>query len=396
MEPGGKMNIEIKIPYAARMAPPQVEYSVQAPGQDAITGSAPVTVRSHDGTLVDSSYVTHTDPGGYTVEVNPSSSHSTYRKETRRYVTTTPGETVTRRYVTTQPTETITKRHIVTQQPTETVTRRYVTTTPAETITRRYVSNEPENVTRRTWVTSSQQQPQETIITGGNIHVIPTTPISQQQQDPVSQYTKTTTTTVTTREVDSSETGDVGSPTSSTIITSQPTVNRQSSRVEVDENRFQVTLDVSQYKPEDIEVKVDNNKLTVRAETKGKRGDANYEEKEFFRQYTLPDDVDAQQVRSYYTEDGHLTLEAPRVPRQPGQPQPMVFSEPPRLSSQPPRMTQGTYTYHSGPGDQGPERSVPITMRVGTPQTSGKTIPIVEEVYSNYGSDLESNRSFRK
>ncbi|XP_072027269.1 uncharacterized protein [Amphiura filiformis] len=410
MEPGSKMNIEIKIPYAARMSSPQVEYSVQAPGQDMITGSAPVTVRQ-DSSLVDSgTYVTH-DPGSYTVEVSPSgsSSHHTVRKETRRYVTQNPGETVTRRYVTTTPTETTTRRHYTTHQPVETVTRRYVTTTPPETTTRRYVTTEPEQVTRRSWVNTHpggypQQSPQETIITGGNIHVIPTTPISPTRsqttsQDGVSQYTKTTTTTKTTREIDTSETGSVSNaPQSSTVITSQPTqVNRQSSRVEVDENRFQVTLDVGQYRPEDIEVKVDNNKLTVRAEAKGKAGEAGYVEKEFFRQYTLPDDVDTSQVRSYYSEDGNLTLEAPRIhgSGQHGPTQTTSFNEPPRLTTQPPRMSQGTYTYHSTPAGGGSPQSIPIHMRVGAPQGGG-TVPIVEEVHSNYGSDLESNRSWRK
>lgn len=407
------MNIEIKIPYAhSRLEQPLVEYSVNTPGQETIHGSAPMTIRQDSSSsshhhMIDSGSYVSSEPA-YTVEVSPSINRSTVRKETRRYVTTTPAETVTRRYVTHQPTETVTRRHYVTSQPAETMTRRYVTTSPAETVTRRYVTTGTapvDSVTRRSWVTTSQPN-ETTVISGANINV--TSPVATEQ--PINQYTKTTTTTVTTRDVDSSETSSLhgaasSPPTSGTIITpQQTTVNRQSSRVEVDENRFQVTLDVSQYKPEDIEVKVDGNKLVVRAESKAPgSGGAGYTEKEFFRQYTLPEDVDGAQVRCYFAEDGTLTLEAPRVPRQGGTPS-VGFNEQPRFTqSQPPPLQQGSYTFHTGgttttTGGGLGGQSIPIHMRVGTPHQAagGKTVPIVEEVYSNYGSDMESNRSFRK
>ncbi|KAJ8025889.1 Alpha-crystallin A chain [Holothuria leucospilota] len=88
---------------------------------------------------------------------------------------------------------------------------------------------------------------------------------------------------------------------------------RQASRVEYDNQRFSVTLDVSQYRPEDIEVKVKDNKLTVRAEHKEGSPETGYVQREYFRQYTLPEDVDVRLVKSYLSEDGMLSLDAPRL-----------------------------------------------------------------------------------
>lgn len=106
------------------------------------------------------------------------------------------------------------------------------------------------------------------------------------------------------------------SPTSPPINSGPPVIansERQASRVEYDNQKFSVTLDVSQYRPEDIEVKVKDNKLTVRAEHKEGTAETGYVQREYFRQYTLPEDVDIRQVRSYLSEDGMLSLDAPRL-----------------------------------------------------------------------------------
>lgn len=106
------------------------------------------------------------------------------------------------------------------------------------------------------------------------------------------------------------------SPVSPPVNSGPPRVansERQASRVEYDNQKFSVTLDVSQYRPEDIEVKVKDNKLTVKAEHKEGTPETGYVQREYFRQYTLPEDVDIRQVRSYLSESGMLTLDAPRL-----------------------------------------------------------------------------------
>ncbi|XP_033633256.1 alpha-crystallin A chain-like [Asterias rubens] len=93
-----------------------------------------------------------------------------------------------------------------------------------------------------------------------------------------------------------------------------PEPARQSSRVECDEHRFMVTLDVSQYRPEDIEVKVKDNKLTVHAEQREGNTASGYVQREYYRQYTLPEDVDISLVKCSLSESRVLTVEVPRVP----------------------------------------------------------------------------------
>ena len=92
-----------------------------------------------------------------------------------------------------------------------------------------------------------------------------------------------------------------------------PEPARQSSRVECDEHRFMVTLDVSQYRPEDIEVKVKDNKLTVHAEQREGNTASGYVQREYYRQYTLPDDVDISLVKCSLSESRVLTVEVPRL-----------------------------------------------------------------------------------
>ncbi|XP_071479949.1 uncharacterized protein [Diadema antillarum] len=131
---------------------------------------------------------------------------------------------------------------------------------------------------------------------------------------------------------------------------------RQTSKIEYDSQRFQVTLDVSSYKPEDIEVKIKDNKLTVRAEHREGTPEGGFVQREYYRQYTLPDDVDLRLVKSYLSEKGILTLEAPKL----------------ALA-------------------QAAERTIPIQVRPHVEGSSGKgspTVPIVEE----FTSDAESHR----
>ncbi|XP_038046842.1 heat shock protein beta-2-like [Patiria miniata] len=108
-------------------------------------------------------------------------------------------------------------------------------------------------------------------------------------------------------------------PNFTTKIVSSPSSGppepaRQSSRVECDEHRFTVTLDVSQYRPEDVEVKVKDNKLTVHAEQREGHTATGYVQREYYRQYTLPEDVDISLVKCYLSEKKVLTVEIPRVP----------------------------------------------------------------------------------
>lgn len=60
--------------------------------------------------------------------------------------------------------------------------------------------------------------------------------------------------------------------------------------MQIGENKLRVKLNVHQFKPEDISVKIDNNKLTIcgKHEKKSEEGHS-YFAQEFTQQYTIPE-----------------------------------------------------------------------------------------------------------
>ncbi|XP_077513363.1 heat shock protein hsp-16.2-like [Amblyomma americanum] len=80
--------------------------------------------------------------------------------------------------------------------------------------------------------------------------------------------------------------------------------------------KFQLQLDVSQFKPEDVKVSLSGNQLTVRARSEAKESESTFV-REFSHSVTLPDDVDPDTVRSLLQADGSLSIEAPRALAEP-------------------------------------------------------------------------------
>ncbi|CAH1983980.1 unnamed protein product [Acanthoscelides obtectus] len=80
-----------------------------------------------------------------------------------------------------------------------------------------------------------------------------------------------------------------------------------------DKDRFQASVDVQHFKPEELSVKVNDNVVTI----EGKHGEKPDEHggiyRHFIRKYTLPQDCDKNKVDSKLSSDGVLTICAPRV-----------------------------------------------------------------------------------
>lgn len=82
--------------------------------------------------------------------------------------------------------------------------------------------------------------------------------------------------------------------------------------VDVGENQkqLQMSLDMKNYKPEEIKVSVKNDELIIKGERQYK--DENRSERIFFFKSTaLPPGTQIEQVQSYFTEDGQLKITAP-------------------------------------------------------------------------------------
>jgi HSP20 family molecular chaperone IbpA len=78
-----------------------------------------------------------------------------------------------------------------------------------------------------------------------------------------------------------------------------------------DDKKFAVTLNVSDYSPEEVQVKVKGNELSVHAAREKEEGGVS-SSREFHRHFLLPKDVDMARVVSRIDKKGQLHIEAPR------------------------------------------------------------------------------------
>ncbi|XP_063916483.1 protein lethal(2)essential for life-like [Zophobas morio] len=80
-----------------------------------------------------------------------------------------------------------------------------------------------------------------------------------------------------------------------------------------DKDKFQVNLDVQQFKPEEISVKVAKNVVTVEGKHEEKEDEHGLISRHFVRKYVLPEGHDVDKIESKLSTDGVLTITAPRV-----------------------------------------------------------------------------------
>ncbi|KAG8222844.1 hypothetical protein J437_LFUL007552 [Ladona fulva] len=84
------------------------------------------------------------------------------------------------------------------------------------------------------------------------------------------------------------------------------------SNIQVDNSQFQVILDVQQFSPSDLTVKVVGNTLIVEGKHEEKEDEHGFISRHFVRRYGLPSDVEAENVLSSLSSDGVLTITAPK------------------------------------------------------------------------------------
>ncbi|XP_058459838.1 protein lethal(2)essential for life-like [Malaya genurostris] len=76
---------------------------------------------------------------------------------------------------------------------------------------------------------------------------------------------------------------------------------------------FQVNVDVHQFHPEEISVKMANDYITVEGKHEEKQDEHGYVSRHFIRKYRLPDGHDSDKVVSSLSSDGVLTIKAPKL-----------------------------------------------------------------------------------
>ena len=75
---------------------------------------------------------------------------------------------------------------------------------------------------------------------------------------------------------------------------------------------FQVCLDVQQFKPSELNVKVVDNCIVVEGKHEEREDDHGYISRHFVRRYALPKDYDPNKVVSTLSSDGVLTVSVPK------------------------------------------------------------------------------------
>ncbi|KAL7303724.1 hypothetical protein TKK_0003857 [Trichogramma kaykai] len=86
---------------------------------------------------------------------------------------------------------------------------------------------------------------------------------------------------------------------------------RGHSTVSADKDQFKVTLDVQQFSPEEINVKVVDNHVIVDAKHEEKKDEHGWISRQFTRKYMIPNQCEVDQVESRLSSDGVLTITAP-------------------------------------------------------------------------------------
>ncbi|KAK9879613.1 hypothetical protein WA026_006677 [Henosepilachna vigintioctopunctata] len=86
------------------------------------------------------------------------------------------------------------------------------------------------------------------------------------------------------------------------------------STLSVDNDKFQANLDVQQFKPEEITVKLTgNNTITIEGKHEEKEDEHGHISRQFVRRYVLPKNCDLGKIESKLSSDGVLIITAPRT-----------------------------------------------------------------------------------
>ncbi|XP_033211349.1 protein lethal(2)essential for life-like [Belonocnema kinseyi] len=84
------------------------------------------------------------------------------------------------------------------------------------------------------------------------------------------------------------------------------------STVHTDKDKFQVTLDVQQFHPEEIKVKVVGKNVIIEGKHEEKEDEHGWISRQFTRKYLVPEQCDIDQLSSHLSSDGVLMISAPR------------------------------------------------------------------------------------
>ena len=84
------------------------------------------------------------------------------------------------------------------------------------------------------------------------------------------------------------------------------------SEVDISDKEFKVALNVSQFKPDELQVKVTDNYIVIHGKHEERADEHGFISREFTRRYMLPKSCDMDNVTSSLNSEGMLTVIAPK------------------------------------------------------------------------------------
>ncbi|KAK0067206.1 alpha-crystallin B chain [Biomphalaria pfeifferi] len=85
------------------------------------------------------------------------------------------------------------------------------------------------------------------------------------------------------------------------------------SEVQNTDKEFRIRLDLHHFKPEEVKITSENNRVKITAKHEEKQDNHGFVSREICRLYKLPEDVDAKSVTSTMTSQGVLNIRAAKL-----------------------------------------------------------------------------------
>lgn len=84
------------------------------------------------------------------------------------------------------------------------------------------------------------------------------------------------------------------------------------SAIQTDKNEVRINLDVQQFKPEELKVRISDGFIVVEGKHEERSDQHGFISRQFTRRYKIPENVDEAAITSNLSSDGVLTLKAPK------------------------------------------------------------------------------------
>ncbi|ODN02791.1 Alpha-crystallin A chain [Orchesella cincta] len=78
-------------------------------------------------------------------------------------------------------------------------------------------------------------------------------------------------------------------------------------------DKYELKLNVQTFKPEEIQVKITDRWITIIGEHEDRTDERNFSRQEFLRKYTIPNEVNSDDITCELSSDGYLLISAPKM-----------------------------------------------------------------------------------